>query len=541
MHFTAPDVVGLPSMGPEINTDSILALEKQIEESEGDVIHLKRVRNSLLNISTRVPPEILGNIFRWNVIPEGEFDGLEKGSYNFLLVCHHWFEVASGTPELWTFWGNTLEQWSQRYQRSGTAPLDIVLNEPYHTPHANTIHFDGPLRDALRDRAASDSLRSVRLQNLDPDLLRSVILSLTLDGGGVRYSSIESLILENADLDIPDFLPRYRFPKLRNLRLVTSVRTPSWDHLKLLAPSLTTLLLDYGPNCSSLTTSQLLSILASYPNLRDLSLYGALIPHDIGDGSTFRVPLRHLKGLHLRGGWRRVFRLLDRLEYPDTSDHVRLELTECAAEGISEFLSPYLRDRIRHDDRFRGRLEIRVSSVPNSISFRVNVVGESNTPITPPGRHGHPSVSFALVFKDAVPQYTRETLCISLIALTPRENVAGLTGGLSAHAVRDLAVTMPNIEDLYLMGSVVSDTFLQPDPPSRTKLFPSLRRLSLSYVTLQNDEDWSPLINYLTHQTSGGQAILFRLGRGRAPVPPEVVKEIEDLVEELNLSYPGTW
>ena len=46
-------------MGPEANIDLIRVLEKQIEEGNGDIIKLKRDRNSLLNISTRVPPEIL--------------------------------------------------------------------------------------------------------------------------------------------------------------------------------------------------------------------------------------------------------------------------------------------------------------------------------------------------------------------------------------------------------------------------------------------------------------------------------------------------
>ena len=112
-------------MGPEINIDSIRALERQIEEGTGDIIRLKRTRNSLLNISTRIPPEIIGHIFCWNAIPKEVFGGLRKGSYNFLLVCHHWFEVACSTPELWNFLGNTLEQWSQRYQGSGSAPSTL--------------------------------------------------------------------------------------------------------------------------------------------------------------------------------------------------------------------------------------------------------------------------------------------------------------------------------------------------------------------------------------------------------------------------------
>ena len=75
-------------MGPEINIDSILALEKQVKEGLGDIIQLKPARNSLVNISTLMPPELLGQVFRWNIIPDGDFGELKKGSYNFLLVCH---------------------------------------------------------------------------------------------------------------------------------------------------------------------------------------------------------------------------------------------------------------------------------------------------------------------------------------------------------------------------------------------------------------------------------------------------------------------
>jgi len=116
-------------MDRELNLDFIRALEEQIEEEEHEraIIQLKRSRNSLLNVSTLLPPEILGIIFLWNATPMGDFGGLSKGSYNFLLVCHHWFEVASRTPELWGFWGNSVEDWTHRHTRCRTAPLDLVL------------------------------------------------------------------------------------------------------------------------------------------------------------------------------------------------------------------------------------------------------------------------------------------------------------------------------------------------------------------------------------------------------------------------------
>ena len=526
-------------MGPEINIDSVLALEKQIEEGTGDVTHLKRARNSLLNISIRVPPEILGHIFRWNVTPIGDFGGLRKGSYNFLLVCHHWFKISSSTPALWTFWGDTLKQWSQQYRRSGIAPIDLRLNTHHNMYEGVDVPFDGPLRDALRDRAACDSIRSVHLQGLDTSLLHSVVSSLITDGEDIRDSSIESLILGYSSLDISHFLARYRFPKLRDLRLSLRSNIPCWDQLKLQATSLTTLSLGLAGSIanSTPTTFQLLSILTSHPNLKNLSLYLGTIPHDVGDGSILRVPLRHLKELRLEGNYCHTIRLLDRLEYPDILDHVGLKLIEDVEEGILEFLGPYLRDRIRCDDRFRNRLGIRTSFTPGTISFAVSAVGELNTPTMVP-RYCHPCLSFELLFSNSPFPGAMEELCINLVALTPRERVVHFVAGeLAMYDVRELPTTMPNIEHLSLKRPVITDEFLRPGPLSDQKLLLSLRHLSLDYPILPNHDDWRPLISYLTHQTSGGQAISLRLcvGRHRPPVPPEVVREIENLVEEFDL------
>ena len=78
-----------------------------------------------------------------------------------------------------------------------------------------------------------------------------------------------------------------------------------------------------------------------------------------------------------------------------------------------------------------------------------------------------------------------------------------------------------------MMLTVVSDTFLQPDPHSSTKLLPSLRYLSIIYFDVQNG-DWSPLL------ISGGQTTSLTLCGYRRP-PNDVVWEIENLVEELNI------
>ena len=152
-----------------------------------------------------------------------------------------------------------------------------------------------------------------------------------------------------------------------------------------------------------------------------------------------------------------------------------------------------------------------------------------------------PSASFVVAFSDTLPLGVWEELCIDLVALIPRKHVVDFTVNLCPDAVRDLLVTMPNIEVLSLKNPVVSDTFLRPDPPSHTKLLPFLRYLSLDHPTPQNHGDWGSLISYLTHQTSGGQAISLKLSEGLISVPPEVAREIEDLVElDLIKSEPSS-
>ena len=98
------------------------------------------MRNSLLNITSRVPPEILGYIFYWRALQRRHLPKIRQSSYHFLLVCRHWYLVASRTPELWSFWGHTLAK---------PSPRSIKKSYPLRAPQPS-----GPLgkRKARRDR-----------------------------------------------------------------------------------------------------------------------------------------------------------------------------------------------------------------------------------------------------------------------------------------------------------------------------------------------------------------------------------------------------
>jgi len=182
-------------------------------------------------VSTLLPPEILGEIFRWNATPDGDFGGLTKGSYNFLLVCHHWFQVASRIPELWSFWGNTMRDWARRHARCWHVPLDLVLDSSW-TPFDLGVR----LRDVLQDRAARDAIRRVHLSGHNRELMEFTISSIVAPGEDVISNGVESFVIRCDDYwaaDVSPFLTRCRLPRLKRLSLSRNCRISFWGHAEI--------------------------------------------------------------------------------------------------------------------------------------------------------------------------------------------------------------------------------------------------------------------------------------------------------------------
>ncbi|KAF9646486.1 hypothetical protein BDM02DRAFT_3118509 [Thelephora ganbajun] len=392
------------------------------------------------------------------------------------------------TLEVWSYWGNTLGVWLQRYKRSGTTPVDLAMNG-YDICDSNN-HFDESLQDALRDRAEYDAIRSLHLLG-DKLLLPFILSTLTPDGEDIRCSSIDSISLQcihDFIVDVSDFFACYRFPKLQCLHLSTKVRISCWEHLGLHTTALTTLSLETR-NPRPPSTAQLLSILASNPHLENLTLLRYVIPDDNGDGSAIPVPLHRLKKLCLGGSFGPVFRLLNRLDHPEAMDDMTLFVDSCTAEDILGILGPYIQGHIQRDGRFQDGLGITAYSDPDFVSIEVSIIN------TIEGRtRGVTLATFDATLSEDLSYHAQFQLCIDFVAHTPEENVVYFGGHLVMDAVRRIVPAMPKIKYLYLICMSLADGFLQPDPNgplANKKLLPSLRHLHLEGVILVGDSYYS--------------------------------------------------
>jgi len=514
-------------MDREINLDSILALEKQIGAYEGHgetVIQLKRSWNSLLNVSTLLPPEIPGAIFRWNVIPEEDFGGLVKGSYNFLLVCHHWFKVALCTPELWSSWGNSIRDWEHRNTRCGTAPLDLALKG------AQGRGLDDQLRDALRDRAVRGTIRQVHLCGGEVELLSSIISAIVTEGEEPQSSSVESfkVVVYGGSVDTSAFFSRYNLPKLRSLHLC-GCRISSWGLLESRTTALTTLNLTVDELSPVPTLSQIVSILSSTPLLRNLALFHNTGSYIIDDAPTMRVQLRHLEQLSLTGGSCPTFMLLNLLEIPDKMDNQMVFLYECSPLPLSQTLGPYLGDRVRR----RGRVLDGGIGLLAAYGHGTFFLRAGDTHIG-----GEPAevvwfVEMTAIISTSLEDDEADRLCFDLIAHIQREQVTSLQTNLPILRWEGLCAEMNNLTHLYLVDIDLSKWFVELGVRRSHGLNEVLRGLNHIVITRPTlgGGDWRPLTNFLSRRAAVGNRISSLKLTGHPRMDEDVVRSIEYVVD----------
>lgn len=394
------------------------------------------------------------------------------------------------------------------------------------------------MEDVLKSRSARDLIRKVHLRSKNADILASIITSLTPEVEGVRDSSIESIVLTNAD--VSHFLARYRFPKLRTFE-VCGTSNLNLDHLVLDTSLLTNLSLagnvaSYQP----ISISQILSLIAANPHIQNIVLRSLVVNDDVVSGRRFRIPLRHLKQFSLEMDLLHACTILRWLEFPDVVELVDLFFQDCALHKIRQAIGPYIRDHFQGYEKSRARLGTTVEANPDCLWLRADVVDAGyQLHSLRPSR-----TQLAMTLLEDTSERERDQLCVDILALLPQERIVHLGTYLPMSAMEELLVTMPNIESLnieslHLYGTAVSERFLLPDPygPNAHKKFlPSLRQLYLGCEEGVNNDNWGALAQCLIHQTSDGQPITLGMGGEKGHICPGVQKQIKDLVERFTYS-----
>ena len=497
------------------------------------IIKLKRTRNSLLNIS-KLPPELLGDIFCWNASPTSDFLGWEDRSHSFLLVCHHWFKVASCTPDLWSFWGTTPKEWKRCCHHSGAAPLDLVL-DVYGSDHPFDSTF-GWLK-VLQDRATRDTIRRVRLKAGDPYLLGFIIHSLTVDREGLQSNSIESFIFLNESkmlVSLSGFFNRYRFPKLQHLEITGHI-TAQWGYLSTRTGALTTLTLGSRFPSSIPTTSELLSILAFNPALRKVSV--SVIPAPDGNKSSFRVPLHQLKQLDLSGDVRDAAGVLHRLDHPGEIV-LNLRLYECTAVDITQVIGPYLRDHIGRRRMPQNGLGLFLSQREDTIEHNVGNVVNLDPSASEWDLAEWDLVTWFLsveIYLNATPSKDLlEQAFLDLLAHTPQEEVVYFHAYPMALEVLSVSTQFLNAKVLRFDYTPISAL---PNLGDR-EIFRSLQCVLLEQVVV-DDDDWSPLTTSLARRASSGNQLDALEIFGYPRMCKEVADDIRSMVRHFRSDNPG--
>lgn len=526
-------------MGPELNLDPIRAIEEQVEEHKKAIIELNRARNSLLNVSTLVPPEILGRIFYWIVTLGREHDG-QTTPYDFLLVCHYWFEVASRTPDLWIFWGDCLEEWELRHNSLRAARLDLELDGYYGV---ESQPLNGLLREALQDRAARDTIWRVCLAGGDYGLMNSVISSITTSGEGIQTNGVESFTLRavhdsESVVELSDFFARYNFPKLQELQLSGRYSISPWDSLASRTTVLTTLDLQMHNYCSTPTTRQLLSVLSSNPNLRTLYLSRGALPRFDGDGSSSQVQLCHLKKLMFSGRFRDAIGLLDRLVPSERMDSIHLNLFDCLAPDLAQALGPYLGNHLRRRGKLQQGPAIGGGCSEKYFALRAGDVKRFNDlDRSEDGVNWFLQV-FGAMAEDGGPRGEEcEKLFLDSLAHIPHGHIIYYESTCRLLKSANIFAGISNLIELRPGWARLSEWFAEPSqggPHPYWELPPSLKYLSLRAPILDGG-DWSPLTNFLSRRASVGNRLDSLTISGSSHVCSDVVEDIRGMVENFEV------
>ncbi|KAG6835727.1 hypothetical protein H0H93_015284 [Arthromyces matolae] len=288
-------------------------LQEKIDVSEQDLLTYKRRYNEL-NLTMRLPDELLSEIFTWNLIIR-RHKTREFGEYctDVAAVCSHWRRIALSQPRLWnTYYFEWALEWLTEIviPRSQQAPLNIHLtlkkNNNSRWDDVQAIlagHYHRIQSLSLTDMGTDLDSSHYTKNDLERLLSKLTVASMPIlrcfkvvFEGGFQYS-----------------LPRNFFDRMTQLRTIALVACQPFDSIHL--STLTSLTLGTWRNGEPrISFVQLMKILRAACNLNDLDLRRAcIVPlSDIHDRGIFPT----IETLNIQDGARECLVLLSCIECP---------------------------------------------------------------------------------------------------------------------------------------------------------------------------------------------------------------------------------
>lgn len=308
----------------------------------------KTTHNSRLPVF-RIPPEVLEAIFLrlLETIRAGSPHGTaESGSFAFLFVCRHWYEVAVNAQNLWCHWDSKAERWTTFLDRSKRAPLHLRF-------------FSNVARDLDNKtvKAAGEMFQSLEVQSrfIDVDFrgaryFVNMYLRLSKTWSRPEYPSpLKSLRLRPADDQLairdtsqtPVIIPSHYwlklFPELDELEL-RDCRC-DWDAPIFFTSSLRRLVIVSRDPLHNPKMPQIESMIYHNRALDHLELSA---PVGCQPSQTLSPPLPFLRTLGVSGALPDAINLLRHLNPPRTLERLDLALITDSF-GELDFGGPFLR------------------------------------------------------------------------------------------------------------------------------------------------------------------------------------------------------
>ena len=475
-------------------------------------VGLKPGTNAPLDVFALIPPEIMGEIFYW--AQQNDHRPSPKVPHNLLFVCHDWFEVAKRTPQLWTSWGHTLQDWELRHTCPTSSKLYLQLDGDDSSETKQDKHLSKSLRDTLQDRAKQDFIQQVSLIYIKAETLNSIISAIITPGKEVQSISlelfaVEVLCVDDGRVELSDFFNHYHFPKLRHISIRGECCIPPLDLLASWTTTLVTLTLWISDNSltPTPTLSQLLSVLSSNPNLQSLALSSAMLPKFTSDKAPFQVQLPHLKSIHLSGDSRDGLELLHRLVPANKMDFTRLDFSCHSTLDISQTLARYLGVHILH----RGDLHkgLAVSGSCGNYSYHILLGDVEEFGDTSPSHRNFMEVSMYWSMVEELWEDEYEEIFFNSLTYISCHIVC-YHSSHSLLKLSTLSPAMPNLTEIFVeLIMPLSQWFVGPESGGTRaygELFPSLKYIKLSRPST-NGWDWSPLTTFLSCRANVGNQL----------------------------------